>query len=350
MRFGSALWKLIGLGALGLAAYQGAHAIPLMIQTYRAVETPTSTPPQVLPNTATVPPLVSASPNPQSQSSAAGSSSALPIDATSSNWAGIVQVGSQEKSVKATWTVPTISGAQPGSAVAEWVGLGGMQKSKLIQIGTITTASSTGRGETLVFWEELPASANQTAQLPSGATVTASITPAGQDTWRLQLRAKGQSSPLINKVIALSPNQAAAVETSADWITEAPTTNNGVAQLAPITSTTMSGVTANDTPLAQLSPSSLETVGLYDKSGNLQAAPTSTKNNSIQVSTVYGNLPQSGGNGQFTITIVPGSGGSFGNSNGGGYGYGGGYGADGGYGYGYGGGQSGGYGYGYGGY
>ncbi len=337
MRVGRLLWKLIGFGALGIAAYQGAHAIPMMIQTYRAAELPSSTMPRVPQQAPVVPPLSSASPNPHSGANTTTSSSHLPIDATSSNWAGIIQAGSHEKSVKATWTVPQIAGARPGSAVAEWVGLGGMQKGELIQIGTITTANSTGQGATTVFWEELPASATQTASIPAGTTVTASITPAGQRAWRLQLFAKGQSKPLINKVIALSARQAASVETSADWITEAPTTNHGVAPLAPIDSTTMSGVQANGTPLAKLSPQSLETVGLYNNNGSLEAAPTSTKTNSIQVSTVYGNLPSSStsGNG-FTITIKPGQGGSIsigggsgynggGPGDGGGYGYGGGY-------------------------
>lgn len=333
MRVAGALWKLIGFGALGLAAYQGAHAIPLMIQTYQAADPPTSTMPQVSQQTPLVPPLSSASPNPQSGASATASTSHLPVDATSSNWAGIVQAGTREKSVRATWTVPNISRAQPGSAVAEWVGLGGMQKGELIQVGTITTATSTGQGATTVFWEELPAAATQTTEVPAGTTVTASIRPAGQNAWRLQLLAKGQSSPLINKVISLSASQAASVETSADWITEAPTTNHGVAQLAPIDSTTMSGVKANGTPLAKLGPQSLETVGLYDNSGSLEAAPTSTKDNRIEVSRVYGSHPSSGtGDTGFTITIKPGQGGSL--SIDGGNGYGGGYGDGGGYGYG----------------
>ena len=245
----------------------------------------TSEPPQTItiPNASTSP--ASGSQNSQS--------SGITVDSPSSNWAGVVQLGNSEQSIQASWAAPGFTqAAQPGSSIAEWIGLGGAQSSQLLQVGTITTANNQGSAMTTVFWEVLPKAAMQTATIPTGSAVTAQIVPAGTDQWRLILNLKGSSTPLIDKLVTLSPRRALGVESSADWITEVPMGQTGLDSLAPVSSTVMTNVKANWVPLAQMNPRSLQTVGLYGNGGQLLAAPVSDTG-SITVDTVYGNLPSS---------------------------------------------------------
>lgn len=228
----------------------------------------------------------------------------LPLRATretlSENWAGLVQVGSEESSITSSWTTPTSFTSTPSSnsAVAEWIGLGGFQTTSLIQVGTITTPDGAGSPVTTVFWENLPAAATEGVTIPAGTTVTASITPTGQDQWTLTLT-DGGSTPLVDQVVNLTPAEANAVATSADWITEAPTAGNQVVPLAPIASTTMQDLTANGDDLTAMPTNSLETIGLQN--GAATALPTvnaSADTLTVSVSNTptipTGNIGQSG--------------------------------------------------------
>ena len=172
------------------------------------------------------------------------SSSNISVDQVSQNWTGLIQDGTSETSVGATWSPPSsfVSRAQTESALAEWVGLGGANSNSLIQIGTLTTASTNGTPITKAFWENIPNVAITGATIPSGTAVTADISPvtATPNKWLLSLTTPGSSSPLLSTTVTLTASQAKAVETSADWITEAPSTaNNMQVPLAPVASTTM---------------------------------------------------------------------------------------------------------------
>ncbi len=212
------------------------------------------------------------------------------IEANSLNWAGIVQQSSGEMSVEAAWKVPNFSqpASNPNSAVAEWIGLGGVASNNLIQIGTITSPNASGQAMTTVFWENLPHPAVQAADIPTGSTVNAAIKPSGADQWRLTLTVAGRKGAVIDQVVRLTPAQATAVESSADWITEAPSTNQGQAPLAPVSKTTMTAVKANGVPLSQINPNTLQSIGLYDSNGQLIAEPSAnTSRDSVTVTTVY---------------------------------------------------------------
>lgn len=287
---------IAGIAALGIGAYQAAHILPQLLpsrtQVFRSSSPPAVTiqwsPGQTLPQ-----PGTPGEGDPGGQQSPAPATAS--INATSLNWAGVVQQGPVEKSVQASWQVPAFAAAatNPHSAVAEWVGLGGLQANALIQVGTITSPNSQGQAVTTVFWESLPGSAMQIAQVAPGTVVAAKIIPAGLNRWRLQLRVKGSSAPLINKIVTVTPRQARAIESSADWITEAPTTNNGVAPLAPVAATTMTQVRADHLPLSQMNPSTLQRIGLYSHSGQLLAEPITATQNRVVVNTAYGSLPAS---------------------------------------------------------
>lgn len=289
---------IVGLAALGIGGFKAAQALPQFISSHPQASAPSIPavtiqwfPARSTPKVHRVTPSVGGglgTPTPQSPSRS--------VNATSLNWAGLVQQGQTERSVQASWTVPGFSAipSASNSSLAEWIGLGGMQGKGLIQIGTITSPNAAGQAVTTVFWESLPAPAVQVATVPTGAVVHAKITPAGLDQWRLWLQVAGRSTPLINRVITLAPRKAAAVQSSADWITEVPTTSTGVTPLAPIAATTMTNVSVNNVPLSRINPNTLQRIGLYNQAGQLLAEPTATTaDNHVVVTTVYGGLASS---------------------------------------------------------
>lgn len=212
------------------------------------------------------------------------------MDAGSYNWAGLIQAGSHETSVQASWQAPEFTGpGQPQSAIAEWIGLGGVSSSQLIQVGTMTSPTTNGTPQTVAFWEQLPHAAVQTVSVPTGATVNASIVPAGYDQWRLLLSVKGQSQPVVDQVVTLTPEQAAGIQTSADWITEVPTANGSITPLAPVAQTVMTQVAANGIALSAMDPGTLQTIGLFGKQGQILAEPVAGvgQSNQLTVRTVY---------------------------------------------------------------
>ncbi|PSR20841.1 MAG: hypothetical protein C7B45_13205 [Sulfobacillus acidophilus] len=240
-------------------------------------------------------------------------SSTTSLDQISENWAGLVQEGKPETSVSASWTVPTSFASTPSaqSAVAEWVGLGGVNTSSLLQVGTITTPNQQGDPVTTVFWEKLPSAAVEGATVAAGKTVTASITPVSgtTDKWTVALVESGSSTPLISHTVTLSATQSQAIETSADWITEAPSTNNSrIVPLAPVESTTMTNLMADGQALAAMPASSLVTIGLQ-QGPTLVAAPTvNISADTLTVNTIYGTLAPSPGSGDGPGSGFPGSG------------------------------------------
>ncbi len=285
---------MVTLAALGITVFEIGHTLPKILDAGQHQGFPSSARSRTVNwSPKNVSPWGRVKPN-ESGSTSSSTATESSVDATSLNWAGVVQQGTSERSVHASWAVPGFNGIpqSSNSAIAQWVGLGGTSANALIQVGTITTANAAGQPSTTVFWETLPQSAVQVATVPTGALITAHIKPDGLDRWRLLLTIRGQNKPVIDKVVHLTKSQARGVQQSADWITEAPTTNHGVAPLAPVRATTMRHAKANGVPLSRMNPNSLQTIGLYSQSGQLLAEPaTSTTRNRVTVNTVYGSLP-----------------------------------------------------------
>lgn len=272
-----------------------------------------------------------------STSSTSGTTTSVASTTSASqNWSGLATTGTAERSVGATWTVPSFTQADfaSNSAIGEWVGLGGMRSHQLIQVGTLTEPGVNGEAQTVAFWEQLPNAAVDTVAVPTGDAVTATITPAGPDRWRLELTVAGEAAPAVDTVVTLSPTAAAGVETSAEWITEAPTSPSGIMNLAPVASTVMRNVQVNGVPLAKVSNGALEAISMVGRQGATIATPTvSIGNDSVAVATVYDSASGLGSGGTGGLLSggsgfgvqAPGFGGSGDGYDGyGGYGYGGG--------------------------
>ena len=96
----------------------------------------------------------------------------LPANTTgSSNWAGYMDTpaaGNAYTSVSASWTVPSISGGQRYAAAAQWIGLGGVSTTDLLQMGTLEDIEN-GQAVAKVFYEQLPSVAQEVVTVPAGS-------------------------------------------------------------------------------------------------------------------------------------------------------------------------------------
>lgn len=154
----------------------------------------------------------------------------------SGNWGGYIVApasGSSYTSVSGSWIVPSISAAQRNAVAAQWVGLGGVSSSDLLQIGTIEEIKN-GQPVAEVFWEKLPDVSQNVMSVPIGSTVSASISRSSSSTWDLTFTVSSSGSETQTKTISttLDSSYEQGIGTSAEWISEDPSTESG--QLYPL--------------------------------------------------------------------------------------------------------------------
>ncbi|WP_304459444.1 G1 family glutamic endopeptidase [Alicyclobacillus sendaiensis] len=197
---------------------------------------------------------------------------------TSENWGGYIDtpVGSQGyTSITGAWTVPSITGRE-GAMAAQWIGLGGVQTQDLLQIGTLEQVEN-GQTQVQVFWEKLPNAANTVMTIPVGSKVWAAIQQQSASTWGLTLRAVTPSGQTLSKTITvtLSNGYAENIGTSAEWISEDPSTmRGGLYPLANAGAVQFTDATVNGEPLAA-SSNQVQPVAMVDRFGNVVIAPSS---------------------------------------------------------------------------
>ncbi|HEY1331831.1 MAG TPA: G1 family glutamic endopeptidase [Actinomycetota bacterium] len=138
---------------------------------------------------------------------------------TSGNWSGYASTGTTFKSVKGTWTQPSIDcSVAPNGAVAFWVGLDGFTSGTVEQDGTIAFCTN-GTAKYFDWWEMYPANAVQ---------VVHTINPGDKFTSSVQFTG-GQYilkvTDTTNSAASFSTTQSCqgtCSRSSAEWITEAP--------------------------------------------------------------------------------------------------------------------------------
>lgn len=225
---------------------------------------------------------------------------------SSANWAGYVVTPSGSTSgftgVAASWTVPPLIPPERG-AVAEWVGLGGFTSDQLVQAGVLEEWAA-GQPVAVPFVEQLPAAAVEGNPVPvaSGTTAAASVTvaPAASGAATATLTVTYGTETLA-QTVAVDADALASVESSADWIVEAPSTVFGrILPLARFGSVAFSGAaaTAADGSSGGLSAwapaGSLTAVDLAQPDGT-QAAPGAVSGDGFTVTETTPTAPNSPG-------------------------------------------------------
>lgn len=157
---------------------------------------------------------------------------------SSSNWAGYVDTpvsGNGYTSVSGSWMVPDISSSSGDSEAAQWVGLGGVSTSDLLQIGTVEYISN-GQAYYEVFYEKLPDFAQYLITVGAGSKITASVYKSSDssDAWDLtySVVAPNGETQTDTVSVTLDSSYAKEIGTSAEWISEDPANGNG--QLYPL--------------------------------------------------------------------------------------------------------------------
>lgn len=179
--------------------------------------------------------------------------------AESTNWSGYAATGANGafSTVAASWTEPKAtctSGGHRRSAqyAAFWVGLDGYNSSSVEQTGT--DSDCTGTTPDYYGWYEMYPAAPVyfTNTVKPGDSISASVTFSGTDTYTLVLKDSTQGWTQTT-----AKNQAGLARSSAEVITEAPSSNKGVLPLADFGTVTYGSSTANGTSLGTQSPTEI---------------------------------------------------------------------------------------------
>jgi hypothetical protein len=183
------------------------------------------------------------------------------FQAESTNWSGYAATGANGAftSVSASWTEPTAtcSGGRHGRGgsdqyAAFWVGLDGYSSDSVEQTGTDSDCD--GSSPDYYGWYEMyPADPVYfTNTVKPGDAISASVTFSGTETYTLVLKDSTQGwTQTITK------NQTGLDRSSAEVITEAPSSNTGVLPLADFGTVTYGSSAANGTSLGSQHPTEI---------------------------------------------------------------------------------------------
>ncbi|WP_298210038.1 G1 family glutamic endopeptidase [Ferrimicrobium sp.] len=163
----------------------------------------------------------------------------------SSNWAGYYVEPGSFNAITGTFTVPTLSANQPaycdsgqatpGCSLSEWVGIDGATNSSLIQAGVELTPQGNGSTyQIFPWWEILPNVQTNvnTLSVNSGNQITVNIFKTTKaNNWEIQIINDSTGASFNTKQPYSGPG------TSAEWITEAPsTTSNTILEVPTLSS------------------------------------------------------------------------------------------------------------------
>ena len=172
--------------------------------------------------------------------------------ATSTNWSGYAVTGANGaySSVSASWTEPTATCTSRSDLYASfWVGLDGYSSDSVEQTGT--DSDCVGRSGSYYGWYEMyPANpVNFSNTVEPGDSMSASVTFSGTKTYTLVLKdnTRGWTQ-------TITKNQSGLDRSSAEVITEAPSSESGVLPLADFKTISYSTSSANGSSLGGQSP------------------------------------------------------------------------------------------------
>jgi len=192
-------------------------------------------------------------PGGQARPSAPG---AVDAEVGSSNWSGYAATGADGAftSVSASWTEPTATCSSGGSAqyAAFWVGLDGYNSASVEQTGT--DSDCVGQTPSYYGWYEMYPAAPVFFSNPvqPGDALSASVTFSGTQTYTLVLRDSTEGWTQT-----ITQDEAGLARSSAEVITEAPSSNTGVLPLADFGTVNYADAAANGTALASLNPTEI---------------------------------------------------------------------------------------------
>jgi Peptidase A4 family len=199
----------------------------------------------------------------QRPTGALGRAHGVKNQAQSTNWSGYAATGSNGafSSVSASWKEPTATCTSRRSAqyAAFWVGLDGYNSGSVEQTGT--DSDCVGTSPDYYGWYEMyPANPVYfTNPVSPGDNISASVTFSGTQTYTLVLKdtTKGWTQ-------TITKNEGGLARSSAEVITEAPSSSSGVLPLADFGTVSYTGSSDNGSSMGTQSPTSIV---MIDNSG-----------------------------------------------------------------------------------
>jgi hypothetical protein len=163
---------------------------------------------------------------------------------SSTNWSGYADVGANTySSVSGNWVEPAATCGSTASYAAFWVGLDGYSSSTVEQDGTLIECMG-GTAFYYSWWEMYPTNAIQivSSAVAAGDAISASVVRTGTS-YKLTL------TDSTNPAASFTTTQActSCVNSSAEWIAEAPSSGGGVLPLADFGSWTETGAAVSST-------------------------------------------------------------------------------------------------------
>jgi hypothetical protein len=172
----------------------------------------------------------------------------------STNWSGYAATGGTGAftSISASWTEPTGTCTSGRKYSSFWVGLDGFNSNSVEQTGSEVDCS--GRTPLYYSWYEMfpAAPVNYTNTVRPGDHFTASVTFSGTSTYTLKISDTTQGWSRTT-----TKSQSGLARSSAEVITEAPSSSSGVLPLANFGTVTYSASAANGTSLASQAPTQI---------------------------------------------------------------------------------------------
>jgi len=190
----------------------------------------------------------------------------------STNWSGYADTGSSFSKVTGSWTEPSATcSSRTTSLAAFWVGIDGFTSGSVEQDGTLIECF---RGTAFHFswWEMFPTNAVQVVgqSVAAGDHISTSVTRSGTS-YTLTVTDSTHSANSFTTTQSCS----SCVNTSAEWIAEAPSGSSGVEPLAHFSTWTDSGSTVTQgSTSGVISSFTDDEITMVNSSGAVKAQPS----------------------------------------------------------------------------
>jgi hypothetical protein len=163
--------------------------------------------------------------------------------ALSTNWAGFADTKTSSKYNKVTgsWTQPKGTCGSTTSLAVFWVGIDGFNSKTVEQDGTLIQCQG-GQATYFSWWEMYPSNSIQvvSSAVRPGDKITSSVTRSGTS---YTLKVTDSTHPAASFTTTQSCAATTCVDSSAEWIAEAPSNKSGVLPLTNFGTWTLKGAT-----------------------------------------------------------------------------------------------------------
>ncbi len=197
-----------------------------------------------------------------------------PKHVTSQNWSGYADIKTSGKYSKVTgsWTEPEGTCTSTRSMAVFWVGIDGYNNGTVEQDGTIVECNG-GKASYFSWWEMFPTNAIQVVgkSVQPGDHISASVSRSGT---RYTLKVTDSTTPADSFTTTKTCSASNCLDSSAEWIAEAPSGSPGVFPLTNFGTWTLTGATVKvGTKAGTISKFPDSEITMTDISNKVEAQP-----------------------------------------------------------------------------